>query len=119
MITPCFIMIILIDKQTLLSQMTTTKVINKFNKQQPIDRNCSYNLRNRKQSQPLVQTESLSTIYEEMDERKRNELFLCEVFYDYLKDYFVINKKHCYILHEFIIFIIYCFTNIYPILSDI
>ena len=149
MIDTYLIMIILIDKQTHWSKMTTTKVIDEFNKKQPIDRNCSYNLRNRTQSQPLVQSESPSSVYEEIDELKRIELCLREKlkkqkniehmlrkelddqrmlqaelivntgFYDYLENKFMVNKKRCPILHKFIIFIIYCITRISLIFSDI
>ena len=121
--------------------MTTTKVIEEFNKQKRIDGNCRYNLRNR--AQPAVmQPESLSSMHEEIDELKRIELSLREKlkkqkniehmlrkelddqnviktgFYDFLEDKFMINKKHCPILHKFIIFIIYCFTHISLIFSD-
>jgi len=96
----------------------------------------------------VTQPESLSSMYKEIDELKRIELSLREKlkkqkniehmlrkelddqcivqnklvvktgFYDYLEDKFMINKKHCPILHKFIIFIIYCFTHISLIFSD-
>lgn len=57
----------------------------------------------------------------ELDDNKRmrqNELTVKTDFYDYLEKKFMTNKKHCPILHKFIIFIIYCITRIFLIFSD-
>jgi len=57
----------------------------------------------------------------ELDDNKcmcQNELTVKTDFYDYLEKKFMMNKKHCPILHKFIIFIIYCLTRIFLIFSD-
>lgn len=58
----------------------------------------------------------------ELDDNKRmrqnEQLTVKTDFYDYLEKKFMTNKKHCPILHKFIIFIIYCITRIFLIFSD-
>jgi hypothetical protein len=57
----------------------------------------------------------------ELDDNKRmrqNEVTVKKDLYDYLEKMFMMNKKHCPILHKFIIFIIYCITRIFLIFSD-